>query len=116
MSGPFKMKGFSYPGKSPAKFSWKKAMKGGGTMSPITGFIAGNKEKEGFNRSTDDGNSLANAGNADETTVNEVNNDVDNSRIQNEVSSMSDDEKNEALVSVAAEKTKEEKNAGQAVI
>jgi len=89
------MKGFSYPGKSPAKFSLKRALRGGikggmlggGTGGLVGFFKGGNQERVGFQPTEDP--------NADMET-------------KTEISNLDDTQKDEILTQVVKEKKEAE--------
>ena len=127
--GPFKMKGFSYPGASPAKFSWKRAMKaggkgmwGGGILGIIKGVKAGNVERKTWRdfeeedpvkttqdsitsaqdtitSSTANPSSLIGLGQHSSTT----DNPADDIAVENELANVSNEEKDEIIKKVVKE-------------
>jgi len=110
--GPFKMKGYTYPGEAPSespnKFSWKRFKKGaakgskwGLIGSVIQGFKAGNQELKGFDTSADDNptiadprrDNLTSQHSTEDTSV--IDNPADETAVENELANVSDEEKDE---------------------
>ena len=95
------MKRYTYPGKSPAKFSLKRALRGGikggilggGTGGLIGFFKGGNQERKGFQGTLVTGNA--------ESSHNDY-------ETENEVANLDDTQKDEILTQVVKEKKEAE--------
>tara|TARA_R110002020_G_scaffold332770_1_gene548194 strand:+ start:133 stop:459 length:327 start_codon:yes stop_codon:yes gene_type:complete len=99
MSGPFKMKGFTYPGKSPARFSIKQGLTGAAKGGKGRGILA-----NFFKTSNEEDQTVSGTGSITPTTV-EVDNPADDIAVENELANVSNEEKDEIIKKVVKEKS-----------